>query len=56
MTDRKVLVLSASISLGAGIGKEISDAFHPGHDASWGDLLADALGVVAGGIILHNMP
>lgn len=34
-----------------GIGKEYGDHKAPGNIWSWGDLAADALGVVAGGVL-----
>ena len=54
--EKKILKISATFSFGTGVGKEIADGFLPHHDASWGDLLADAFGIFAGGVILHNMP
>lgn len=54
--EKKILRISASFSFGIGVGKEIADGCLPHHDASWGDLLADAFGIFAGGVILHNMP
>lgn len=57
MNRHRGLLLSISISSGLGLAKEGFDLLHPDkHDANWGDLAADALGVIAGGIILHNMP
>ncbi len=37
-----------------GIGKEYGDHTSPGNIWSWGDLVADALGVVAGGVVAQG--
>jgi len=41
----KSLLISASVSLAIGIGKEIYDRRHPRHVASWKDLVADLAGI-----------
>jgi len=56
VSKQKSLKISTAFSLGIGVGKEIADSFQADHDASWGDFIADALGILAGGVILHNMP
>ena len=55
-SGQDALKWSIGVSATFGMGKEVYDSAHPQHHSSWGDLLADALGIVAGGIILHNMP
>lgn len=50
-SQARVIGVTFTMSLGA--GKEIWDYFHPGHDASWKDLAADAVGAVLGLVILN---
>lgn len=46
-------VLCGSLfSLGLGLGKEYGDSRAPGNVWSWGDILADLLGVIAGDAVL----
>lgn len=45
------ILAGVAFGVGLGIGKEYGDHKAPGNIWSWGDLLADALGVVAGAVL-----
>ena len=42
------LTVGVSVTLAAGVGKEVYDLYHPGHVSSWRDLLADLAGIALG--------
>ncbi len=46
--------IAAGITLSLGLGKEFRDARQPGNHFCWKDLLADALGVAVGVVLLHQ--
>ena len=43
-----------NLAIGFAIGKEVGDMFAQGSRWSWGDILADGLGIVAG-LIVHKL-
>ncbi|MCF7803412.1 MAG: hypothetical protein K9N46_03230 [Candidatus Marinimicrobia bacterium] len=49
------LIPSLGISLGIGVLKEARDYCAEEGVFSWGDLVADAVGVIAGGVVLHQV-
>jgi len=50
----KSLLISASVTLAIGIGKEIYDRKNPKHVASWKDLVADIAGIGLAFLILKR--
>lgn len=46
---------AAVVTLTAGIGKEVWDHYHPGHDASARDVAWDAVGGVAGAVVVRQI-
>lgn len=43
-----------NLAIGIAVGKEVGDMFSQGNRWSWGDILADGLGIVAG-LIIHKL-
>lgn len=43
-----------NLAIGFAVGKEVGDMFAQGNRWSWGDILADGLGIVAG-LIIHKL-
>ncbi len=50
--ETRVRTVGISFTFTLGAGKEAWDYFHAGHDASWKDLAADGVGILAGYFIL----
>jgi len=48
------LIGNYNLAIGFAIGKEVGDMFAQGNRWSWGDILADGLGIVAG-LIVHKL-
>lgn len=44
--------LGAAFALGLGIGKEVGDAMSPHSKWSWGDIIADIVGILTGLLIV----